>query len=201
MKCLMDNDVILKLAQCDLLQEALAGIGITHEELGVLQSARYKLGKKKVSGEQVSRILDFINSVTEINEPVSEEHLALFAYTPEIDPGEAILFSVAAGSDVIILTTGDKRSLCALAKLDGAESLIDQLAGRVLCLEQIIQRIIGQIGFEAALKKILGGCEHDTALRAIFGMGEECREENVGRAISSYVNDLRGKTGPLLSIK
>ena len=45
MICLTDNDLILKLAVCDLFEEALAALETTHHEVYVLPSARFVLLK------------------------------------------------------------------------------------------------------------------------------------------------------------
>ncbi len=42
-----DNDILLKLAICDLLDESLAELGATHAEVFVLGTARFKLGIAK----------------------------------------------------------------------------------------------------------------------------------------------------------
>ncbi len=47
MICLADNDIVKKLAICNLLDEALGALGVSHREILVLPTARFKLGVSK----------------------------------------------------------------------------------------------------------------------------------------------------------
>jgi hypothetical protein len=64
-----------------------------------------------------------------------------------IDRGEALLISATANVDVFWLTTGDKRCINAVAS-SGLEDIERRLAGRVVCLEQVILKLIDREGFE-----------------------------------------------------
>jgi hypothetical protein len=51
MICLADNDIVLKLACCDLLTEVVAVLGVTTSEVLVLNSAVHKLLSPKRPGK------------------------------------------------------------------------------------------------------------------------------------------------------
>jgi len=202
---LSDNDILLKLAIYDLLDETLAELEAAHNEVFVLGTARFKLGvarkperTKTKYGEAVfERLKTFLEQVQTLGDPAADE-LRLFDDIIGIDPGEAVLFSASAQYAEFHLATGDKMSLRALHAHQACRLVCSRLTGKVICLEQIIARLIDRCGFVSVLNKVVPvrGC--DTALRAVFGSGLSATEENVRAGLESYVNDLRKDTGKLL---
>jgi hypothetical protein len=85
---------------------------------------------------------------------------------------------------------GDKRSLRALAETRTCRPIALRLSGRVICLEQIVRRVIGHFGFAHAREKVVPARACDTALRAVFGSGFDAAEENVLIGLDSYINEL-----------
>jgi hypothetical protein len=67
----------------------------------------------------------------------------------------------------------------------------ERLAGKLVCLEQLILKIINVEGFDVTLIKVLPAREYDKALKAIFGSGERCTQDNVLMALEAYIQDLR----------
>lgn len=66
-----------------------------------------------------------------------------------------------------------------------------RIRGHVLCLEQIIKRLIQHFGFPYVRDKVVPARACDTALSAAFGSGQEAIEPNVLAALDSYINELR----------
>ena len=100
MICLSDNDIIKKLAICDLLDETLAVLGIGHQQVFVLPSTRFVLGiakhqataRSRLGPATFDRLERFLGQVQEIAaQPPTAEQL-LFDDALGIDPGEAIFF-------------------------------------------------------------------------------------------------------------
>lgn len=201
MICLADNDVILKLAAFDLLTESLAALGVTHDSVYVLSEAKHVLGRiAPRHGPEVSaRIQEFLSLVKPINWSPPSAELLLFEDTLGIDPGEAVLFASTATVGAFTLTTGDKTSLRALSNSIGCEHIARRLAGRVVCLEQLIERCISLYGFETIKQKILPYRDCDTAVLALFGSGPAASEAGVADGLRSYIADLRTATGGLLT--
>jgi hypothetical protein len=117
--CLADNDIIHKLAACDLLDDALTALSLVRTDVYVLPTAKYKFGitpRRVAQGERrygatvFARIRDFLASVREINVPGLPEELQLLAAVDGIDPGEAVLFAATAQFDQYLLATGDGHS-------------------------------------------------------------------------------------------
>lgn len=203
----LDNDVISKLASCDLLDEAIESLGSEKASVHILSTFKYRFGianesrrsriENEVGKETFQRILSFQQSVCEI--PVApNDMLLLFEDVPAIDAGEAQLFAAAYASPSVLVVTGDKRSIRSLADAQACQPISQSLAGRVLCLEQVFKQVIETQGFEHAKRKIVPAVDCDTALRAIFGMGIDAEEENVMRSFDSYIGHLRTESGNLL---
>ncbi|MCY2965390.1 MAG: hypothetical protein NT069_17450 [Planctomycetota bacterium] len=210
MICFTDNDLIKKLAFCDLLDDALTALSACHGEIYVLPTARYVLlkpmknadiARARLGDAVFDRLRSFLDRVTAIPIEPPMEQLSLFEDHVGIDPGEAVLFLACVNTEVCRVATGDKRSLRALHAEPAFFPVCEQLSGRVVCFEQIILRIIDQSGFDAARSKIIPGSNCDTALRAVFGSGLESTEENVRTGLQSYIRDLRRETGSLLSLE
>ncbi len=208
MICLTDNDVILKLACCDLLGEAVAALGVTSAEILVLNSAVHKLISPKKPGKgrvrpgepEYERLRHFFDAVGVIDvAPPPDEQLA-FNDILGIDTGEAVLFSATGAYADCRLVTSDKRSLVALCSAAGevCERVRGRLQGRVICFEQTILRIIDGLGFAPVLTKVVPGRHCDTALRAVFGSGLSATEAGVREGLASYIDDLRRQTLDIL---
>lgn len=196
---LTDNDIVEKLAVCDLLDDTLAAYEATRSDVCVVPTLRYRIdGKAKARAERrlgeaaVARILDFLQGVQEIRDYSSEDH-ALLADIDEIDAGEVVLLAATATAADFLLMTGDKRCLRKLATCPECHAIAARVQSRVVCLEQMILRLIDRFGFDHVLSKIvpvLFGC--DTALRAAFGSGIHSTESNVTECLQDYINELRG---------
>ncbi len=207
MICLLDNDLIRKLAICDLLDESLDALQASRGEALVLPTAKYVLlkpikkperAKERLGEALFDRLNAFLNGVQSLDEQPSAEEQLVFDDIVGIDPGEAVLFSATARFDDVLLATGDKTSLYALAANPTCQEVCRRLNGKVICLEQVIVRVIEDIGFDQARAKIVPGADCDIALRAIIGSGLEATESIVRAGLESYIRDLRKKTASLL---
>lgn len=200
MLCLSDNDVILKLATLDLLGDALTALGVELSAVRVLSTAKYVLPRraKKQSDVVASRVEKFLSSVGEIDWLLPRDELLVFEDRLGIDAGEAILFAATSNLTDFRLVTGDKVSLNALACASGCEGIVQRLAGRVVCFEQLVQFCIVHHGFDPIKDKIVPARECDKALASIFGSGLAATAANVDQALNGYIGHLRSTTGLLL---
>ena len=208
MICLADNDIILKLARCDLLSEAVAALGITVADVLVLNSAVHKLlspmkpgkGIVKQGEPEYERLRVFFDSVRMIDLAPPPDELLAFNDVLGIDTGEAVLFSATGVYADYLLATSDKRSLIALCGAGGevCGRVRDRLKGRVVCFEQTILSILDRVGFAPILAKVVPNRHCDMALRAVFGSGLSATESRVREGLSSYIEDLRRQTIDLL---
>lgn len=176
--CFVDNDAILKLVACDLFWDAIEVLGITQSDLRVLASAKYVFKGKKVSGRYTEKIRNAAMAVAEqckqIEAELSEELKSI--KIDGLDPGELILLSATKSEPAFYLVTGDKRCMVALANELGLTKTRERLTGKVVCIEQLILKLIPTQGFENVLAKILPALEYDKALKACFGSGMQSTE-------------------------
>jgi hypothetical protein len=114
------------------------------------------------------------------------EYLQTFRNT--IHDGEQRLILATRSTPDFWLLTGDKVCIRALPQLK--PEIYRRLAGRVICLEQVVWLLIGRLGFERVQAQVVPMQDCDTALRACFGSGERATEENVVMALEGYVEAL-----------
>ena len=174
---LSDNDIIQKLAACDLLTDAWEAFGIAINDVYVLPSAKHKFGltkkhdwaEKRYGIDVLSRMSSFFSQVNEIDFELPAADLEMLANVEGIDAGEAVLFAAAAHLQDCWLATGDKRSLWFLASEAVCRSIAERLGGRVVCWEQIVLRAVQHFGFEEVEQRVVPGLLCDTRFRAAFG--------------------------------
>jgi hypothetical protein len=203
--CFIDNDIILKLAACNFFWEAVSTLELSENDLQVLPEAKYVFQgsnkvKKKYGSIIVENAINIVERCGKIQlEDDDEEVQQLQQLQIEgIDPGEMLLICATRKETSFYLTTGDKRCLTALASHAELENVRQRLTGRVICLEQLILKLIKTQGFDKVLTNVLPARTYDTALKSIFGSGERATEENVLTSLEGYINDLQKNTKGLL---
>ena len=88
MICLADNDIVKKLAVCNLIDEAVSALGVSLDEIRVLPTALYKLDVSKhpdkaranLGIETFRRLASFLNSVGVIDVVPPPDEQRLFAH-------------------------------------------------------------------------------------------------------------------------
>ena len=191
---LSDNDILEKLARCDLLDDFLTAYGSTRRDVFVVETLKYRLKRpsaaKRLGADGLQRILAFLEQVNIVHDYSREDHL-LLAELQIIDIGETILLSAAGLYDDFRLATGDKRCLKAIATHPGCLRLAERIKGKVVCFEQIIRTLIGHFGFDHVRSKVVPALDCDVALRAAFGSGVDSTEDNCVDCLNHYIDELR----------
>jgi len=201
---LLDNDVILKLVAYDLFDEFLDCLGMSLGDIRILpQANKYFQNSGRLRKRYSQEILDRAVNITRGCVCVSVELLdtepKILSEVEGIDPGEALLIASTQSETVFYLISGDKRWPEAVAREPNLEPIRERLAGRVICLEQIILKLIQTQGFETIKAKILPARHYDKAMMSIFGSGDQSTCENVLEGLETYIQDLRRLTGDLLA--
>ena len=98
---LSDNDIIEKLAICDLLDDALRAYDANRSDVWVIPTLKYRIGVrsprpkvvKRLGAEVAARLVEFLNDVREIQDYSVTEHefLESLDESVEIDPGEILI--------------------------------------------------------------------------------------------------------------
>lgn len=127
----VDNDVITKLAACDLLDAALSALGITVGDVLTLPTARFSLsvhkdrqkGEKRYGVDAHQRICRFIEQAKTASGEPGPLDLAALSGIEGIDAGEAVLVALYARTPGSILVTGTSaRCVLSPQQADSAKS-------------------------------------------------------------------------------
>ncbi len=205
---LADNDILLKLAQCDMYTEFLGAYGLTVAEVFIANRLRFSATTKKqqlkLGPEGFAKLTSFLAKVADITTPPDPTIAAALAdqIDKNIDAGEAALFAVCPLIPGSFIMTGDKKCLTGLteaAKVDATcQTLSTSLTRRIICFEQVLLSILDHVGFDAIRDRLIHGRECDKCLKLCIGSGLNATEEILREGLNSYLVDARRTSGSLL---
>jgi predicted nucleic acid-binding protein len=148
--------------------------------------------QKKYSEETLLSAIEFVKSYAAISAQDNDEYRLLEKKAKnDIDPGEATLIAATFHESASLLATGDQRCLKALATTECLYLIRKKLKGRVICLEQVIYKLITTKGFDWVLERVLPNQECDKALKSAFGSDSNSQCETVLETLTSYIEDLQ----------
>lgn len=199
---MIDNDVILKLASCELFWEGMDSIGLAKFDIRVLSTAKYYFKKdKKVQQNYPEKgRLAAIQIACECSSipGASAEELILFSDIEGLDPGETDLIAYGSTVSCCYVVSGDKRWPTALANAERLDPYYKKLSNKVICLEQIVLGLVRSRDFETLLPNLLQLGDVDKAMKYVFYSGIETNYESALEGLCSYIADLKRGTGSLL---
>jgi hypothetical protein len=196
---LADNDVILKLAQCDLLDDLVDWLTEDHDKIYVTKTAQYQLLIPSRPAKALERagspiVLERIRSfltLTDIVPVAKDETLLTNLFSVEgIDDGEAMLFVGALEQEDPLLITGDRRALKSLINhqhLPDIKRITTALHGRVVTFESSILLALEKLGYAVVQQKLLSSPSPDGMLR--LALSQQC-ESNLRECLISYSKDV-----------
>ncbi|MFJ5480866.1 hypothetical protein [Pectobacterium carotovorum] len=131
---LSDNDVILKLAQCNLLSQVPVIFDQPPEQIFINPAARFQLlprnpdkAIRKCGSREVFELVEaFIDTVQDIPEVQNNQLIELLGSVPGIDVGEQLLLASCIENPEAIFMTGDRRCLSAIVANQPNLSVIHQ---------------------------------------------------------------------------
>lgn len=201
---LTDNDILVKLSQCDLIDEALAVFQCDLGECYVLDSARHSLylndvekcvAKRVGSYQSYDRLCNLVQSCRVLGAADEDfDFMDELLQIDSIDDGELLLlmhaFSLYQNGHPYSFTTGDKRALVGIL-MSQSERAKQILFQRVECVESIIIKAIQIFGFTHVSAKLINAQElvavekYDKVLRMAFGAGRD--EHHSHTCLSQYL--------------
>lgn len=205
---LLDNDVTLKVVCYSLVPDLVAlgtSNGLPPAILGV---ARFVIGKRLT---RASNVADAARATTEFEQLLQtavliepdDEELGLAAdleaeasrLSLELDGGESQLLAILARRACRLLMTGDKRAIVAMAVVAPALS-----ANRIVCLEQVMVRLVDVAGLEVVRLHVCREPAVDRAITSCFACSTEAVERaDVLEGLRSYISHLdRAAPGVLM---
>lgn len=200
----VDNDIVLK-ASCYGASSVLWPDGETHESVGVLGQAPFvvsrRLRRMRLAGplDDALAELALILEGAELLEP-TETEIVLAANiearaaegSHELDSGESQLAAMVVSRGLPLLQTGDKRAIRGLEALLDVVSELMALLGRVMCLEQLVNRAVSRGLVEDLRGPICREPAVDTALAMCFAChSPDPAADDVLEGLASYIADLR----------
>lgn len=202
---LSDNDVWLKLAQYDLVDAALDWLAPGGEAVFVLPTLRFwlRLHQPQVAVQRhgqdvVDRLTAALLRVHVLPDAPDAALVSRFLDHAGIDAGEALLFLALTARPEALLATGDKRSIAAFAKAPDLADLATACAGRVLCLEQILDGLLCGNDGERVVARLFAARHVDKALAVVVGSQPGRSVAEVRHGLASYIGKIRGDSGGLL---
>ena len=206
MKVFIDNDVAVKLAQWGLLKRF--GLHLTKQggaELFMVRTLKYRF--KLDDPPKAAAMLGSTAAVTQLTDFMAmckpaKGHDAEVAKSltdvPAVDAGEATLFAAAAQYDTALVDTGDKNALRALGGLGAGHTALKALVGKVACLEQTMEDLVGRWSFAEVSKAVLAYPAADKSTHQCFAGNSE---QAALAAVQAKIAELRPHCGGVLSTK
>ncbi len=186
---LADNDIVHKLAKCDLLYYFLEWLGSPPAQVWVIATIPFVLRKKLKNNPTALACLEAFLLKTQ---PIPEASIELLERYGELDAGERQMLAVLVqNGNISQLVTGDKRALrqmanMALHDLELAQRLKD---ARTDCLESVMLGLIDHFGHAAINAKASLGVDTDMVLKLTFGPNRD--EAHAREALGAYLKEVK----------
>lgn len=194
---LADNDLILKLAQCDLLKDLHVLLGLeTQAEIFVLPTARFQLlpksEQKALNKAGSAAVLDaiklFLKQANELPQINDEALLNSLETVAGVDSGEQLLLASMVENDSSVLATGDKRALKAVAANQAQlDAIFASLCDRVITFESALLLALVEFGFPNLKQRLLGNPKPEGVLRLV--LKAEMNEGDLVECLVSYCKE------------
>ncbi len=172
-----DKDVFIKLACCDLWEDVLEVLGVTHPyrlASATAKGSKAALLRKNIGAdceETLQRLKRMERHALVIAEPKTEEALELYnrlITTSDIDSGEAqLVVAVLACEQDKKLISGDKRFLRAM--LEKFPDELTVLCPSIVTFEQCVLAVCDTKGFEHVRNRLWIARACDGSLRHALG--------------------------------
>ncbi len=200
-RLLLDNDIFLLLSGAGLLEEAIAALGFAISDARRLDALAHMLRKRtrafsKYSEEILTRAEDDCTRVAAIDEEPDTTLMELFAaHGAQVHGGEAVLLALTAAHDTYLLGTNDKTALRAVSSEPGLSAIRERVAGRIVCMESVMQRLMERLGTEELARRIAPVLRFEPRLFTIFSPAQTGHPEECLIAIKSFLASLRREMG------
>lgn len=187
-----DNDILIKLAGCSLLERFL--IALDQPEIRIAPATRFSLpkqAKKNIKDmARVASLCAWISSVQNTSEVQNLTLLDRFSEIRGIDGGEGFLFAaLCEAKHQSKLISGDKRALrTLLANQQQFPDVFDCLKGSVYTLESAILLLIEQYGFAEIDETMRARSVEDKVIDMSFGLNRN--SEHARNCLSSSTREM-----------
>jgi hypothetical protein len=208
--CLVDNDVVLKVAAYKLNDSVVGLLTLETVAPAMLGVGRFVVRQKAArktrfinsdvvvaSTEDLIKKLQLIEPTETETELAAELETLALSSQLALDTGEAQLLAILITRQAPVLITGDKRAIVGMHKLGAAVP-----PKRVACLEQIVSILVASASLDALRSQICGEPQVDKTHSICFSCASfgstSIEKVDVLAALQSYANDLRKNSGEVL---
>ena len=204
-----DNDVLIKCAAYRLLDRldtfGLGEVGVLgvarfvvesaiakHDRLRDRESARAAWLSFRSRAQELEPSPDEVQLATRLEQTANELGLAL-------DVGESQLCAMAVRRLGTVVLSGDKRSISAAEILRSVLEVLADLDGRVVCLEQALDAVCADLGYQEVRTRVCAEPYMDKALSICFACSSAEVSGNPSLGLASYIADVRASAPNLLA--
>ncbi len=196
----IDSDVFLLLAGAAKIEDAIRVLGFEPSRCHRLQPLPHMLDKSRLlrarySESVRSRAKIACRQVPALLERPSGELMQRFLDIEGVNPGEALLYALLAERSGYLLASGDKIAMRAIGSDAKAGDLRALVAGRVICLESMVRRLVVKDGAAAVASSFRDVLDSNTTLRVVFTEVNVKQEGRCLAGLDSYVADLQLQVG------
>jgi len=208
--CLLDNDVVLKVAAYGLNGPVLEVLTVGGEAPAILGVGRYVIRQKarrKDRFQHPERIIIFVNdflNCLQVIEPTEQEielaadfEASALHIGGAFDTGKAQLLAILVKRVSPALVSGDKRAIRAAASLN-----VPTASNKFVCLEQIVKCLVMRVPINVLCGNICAEPSVDRALSICFTCARpeaaDVDINNVSQALQSYISNLRELSADML---
>lgn len=189
----VDVDAVSKLAHWNILPLLPHITGLPWHGMASVSSLKHRAHRaiEKLDGKVFHTVKaatiakEALIQMQEAGEPDVDLLTALGSYK-DIDPGEAVLLSLATGDDSSFLLTGDKRALRRLAKTEFA----GRFSGRIVVVEQVLLHCLQYQGRDWVLQHVCPHRQIDKAISICLGSTCEASATDIEQGLTSYIGEI-----------
>ena len=203
---LIDNDVVIKLAQMDAYADAITSIPAPANKVGslgvMLRYMRRLSEGQRLTRDEADRLQDVILNIVEI-EPTSDESKlsailmkVILEDELDMDEGEVALVAVGIKRASTDIATGDKRALLALPALERRFPELKQLRGRFVCFEQIVKRLCEVRGLARVRTAVITARHADGAITKTYDYFESRGARALARGLEIVIRETISTPAP-----
>lgn len=197
---LIDNDAFILLAGAGALRSALGVLGFSVDDCRRLLALEYMLRRpsqslRRYPAEVLSRALEECSRVRPLDDVPSGAFRGVFEKVTDVDAGEALLFSLAAERTCYFLASNDKRAMRSVASDDRLHTLRDAVAGRIICMELVLSRLLDSEGAESVARWFGGPNAVDKRYSAILSAATSGRPQDCKTGVESFLRALNKDLG------
>jgi hypothetical protein len=200
---LVDSDLFALLSAVGLLDELVAELGMTPDNVRRLPALLTQLQPEKTIGRKFRELeIARQNAVRQcsttlpfVDPPTDPSVARRLAAVPKIDDGEVLLLAALAEHPGWLLTTGDKRCLVALGQERLLEDVRERIRGRIIPLEVALVLLVRRLGAAEVGRRFQSVPGLHKTIDVLFRHKTEFDDDRTLAEITSYLDDLHHKIG------